>query len=433
MDRFLCKQILFVIAIGLLIRYILGITLTYTYDVHSWALIISNFEAGLGLYDISGYNYAPVWGYILGTFSVISETFGLGFFGERVTDGLIMENQTEWFLSAYAPSIEFIVAFKTMLYLIDIVVGYVIYTMVKERYEDHKKGILAFTLWFLCPFVIAVGSVGGMFDALSALMILITIYWCIRGNYFGAGIMLGLSTIMKLFPGVIIPILVVYILYKHKNDGSAYKNLLSAIIGFVAISLIVLAPSIIDGHISDCFGFLTNRASSSMGLGLGAIERYGTVIAYALIVIAIVLLSRHYHKKGIENKQLITAVLLCLTILFLFPATPQYILLITPALIICIMNDRRLLKPYFVLCVGTTMFAVSMNVANLLSLATFTDLIALETFESLFMTMFNVEWNGISATSILYYGGAIIQYSGILLLLTTLVKSSRNVANTANQ
>ena len=121
MSKFLCKQILCVIAIGLLIRYILGFTLTYTYDVHSWALIISNFEAGLGLYDISGYNYAPVWGYILGTFSTVLDAFGIGFFGERITDGLIMESQTEWFLSAYAPSIPFVIAFKTMLYLIDIV------------------------------------------------------------------------------------------------------------------------------------------------------------------------------------------------------------------------------------------------------------------------------------------------------------------------
>ena len=425
MSRFLCKQILCVIAIGLLIRYILGFTLTYTYDVHSWARIISNFEAGLGLYDISGYNYAPVWGYILGTFSTVLDAFGIGFFGERITDGLIMESQTEWFLSAYAPSIPFVIAFKTMLYLIDIVVGYVIYVMIRERYDDHKKGVFAFTLWFLCPFVIAVGAVGGMFDALSALMVLITIYWCMKGNYFGAGIMLGLSTVMKLFPGVIIPILVVYILHKHKNDGKAYRNLLSAIVGFAMISMIMLMPSIMDGHLSDCFGFLTNRASSSMGLGLGAIERYGTTIAYILIVLAILFVSLRYHKKGLDNKQLIGAILLCLTILFLFPATPQYILLITPILIICIIGNRKFLKPYLVLCIGTTMFAVSMNVANLLPLAAFTDLIDLGTFESLFMTAFNVDGGGVSITAILYYGGAILQYLGTLLILATWIATTR--------
>ena len=104
---------------------------------------------------------------------------------------------------------------------------------------------------------------------------------------------------------------------------------------------------------------------------------------------------------------------------------PQYILLITPILIICIIGNRKFLKPYLVLCIGTTMFAVSMNVANLLPLAAFTNLIDLGTFESLFMTAFNVDGGGISITAILYYGGAILQYLGTLLILATWISTSR--------
>ena len=48
---FFRKEVLIVLIIGLAIRYFVGFFLTYTYDVHSWALIISNFESGNGLYD----------------------------------------------------------------------------------------------------------------------------------------------------------------------------------------------------------------------------------------------------------------------------------------------------------------------------------------------------------------------------------------------
>ena len=74
---FLRKDVLIVLALGLVIRYVVGFFLTYTYDVHSWALIISNFESGNGLYDVAGHNYTPTWGYVLGTFSVVAEALGL--------------------------------------------------------------------------------------------------------------------------------------------------------------------------------------------------------------------------------------------------------------------------------------------------------------------------------------------------------------------
>ena len=59
---FLCRTMILVIVVGIAIRLAVGALLTYNYDVYSWALIISNIQAGSGLYDVTGYNYPPVWG-----------------------------------------------------------------------------------------------------------------------------------------------------------------------------------------------------------------------------------------------------------------------------------------------------------------------------------------------------------------------------------
>ncbi len=68
---FLCRRILLFVVMGLAVRLVVGCVLTYTFDVTSWARIITNFETGNGLYGLDGYNYSPPWGYVLGTFSVI--------------------------------------------------------------------------------------------------------------------------------------------------------------------------------------------------------------------------------------------------------------------------------------------------------------------------------------------------------------------------
>ena len=62
---FFCKTMILFIIIGFALRMIVGTLLTYNYDVFSWALIISNIQEGSGLYDVTGYNYPPVWGYFL--------------------------------------------------------------------------------------------------------------------------------------------------------------------------------------------------------------------------------------------------------------------------------------------------------------------------------------------------------------------------------
>ena len=419
--RFLCRTTVIILAIGLLIRYTLGFFLTYTYDIHSWAIIISNMESGNGLYGVSGYNYAPVWGYILGFFSQISEFFGMGFFGERITDALFVEDYEEWFLSAYATGLGFNFAIKTMLFMIDIVTGYVLWWIVADRYDDRRKADMAFCLWFLCPFVISVSAVGAIFDALSALLTMIAIAFMVRGKYFPAGFVITTVSIMKLFPGLLVFLLCAYVLKKHGLNRKGIEALGWAVAGGLVAAIIILLPNILEGTFVDCFGFILNRATSGMGALMGNVVRYGTILAYcAILIVSIILAYQFYHKKdknedadGLDNRFLYT-VLMTFAVLFLFPATPQYILLITPFLIMACIRNRAFMKPFIILMIGTTMFSISMNTANLLSISAYTDLMSLSTYVSLIGMTFDTGFNGITVASILYYGGAALQWIGIL-------------------
>ena len=58
------KPLFKVILLGLLIR-IFMIPFSLTYDANFWTVVVRNVESGYGLYQMEGYYYTPVWGYVL--------------------------------------------------------------------------------------------------------------------------------------------------------------------------------------------------------------------------------------------------------------------------------------------------------------------------------------------------------------------------------
>ncbi len=420
---FLCRNVIIILIIGLAIRYVVGFFLTYTYDVHSWALIISNFESGNGLYDVAGHNYTPPWGYILGFFSAIAEALGLDVFGERLTEALPIEDYEGWYYSASVPTVAFALCIKTMYYIVDIAVGYAIFWIVRERTADIKKSILAFSLWFLCPFVIAVGGIGGMFDTFTVLLTVLTVIFLMRDRYLLANMCLGSAALMKIFPGVLMFVMFAYVVLKHRGDGRALPSLAQSFVGLAIMVVVLLVPQILDGTLLDCFGFLVSRAWN--GMGVGDIVTYVTIAVYASILV-ITLLLAHEMAKGDGHDPdgtLLTMLMVNTAILFLYPSTPQYILLLAPFLIIQLVTmDGRYRVPYIVFAVGTTMFTLGGNATFLASVAGFTDLIQMNT------VLANVDWFlrprfiGIAPIHVIYYSGAVLQYVGTLLTLLTYIR-----------
>lgn len=80
------------------------------------------------------------------------------------------------------------------------------------------------------------------------------------------------------------------------------------------------------------------------------------------------------------NGTLLTMLMVNATMLFLYPSTSQYILLLASFLIMQLVTvNGRYRVPYIVFAVGTTMFALSGNATILASVDGFSNLIQIDT------------------------------------------------------
>ena len=422
---FICRPVLAFLLLGLVVRAVVGILMTYTFDVHSWALIIANFESGNGLYGLDGYYYAPPWGYFLGPVAVVSEALGVDLFGDRFTDVLPIESY-EWHFLANVPTVAFAMSVKALYFVCDIIVGYIIYRIVADRTGDQRKAVLGFGLWFLCPFVITVAAAGGMFDTIPVMFALLCVYFVMKDRCLLAGMTFSVAVLLKMFPAFLIFILVGYILMKHRDDGRAVRLLTEAVVGAGAMALVLMLPQILQGDLADCFSFLTNRATGVSGSGYTDVTGKLMILVYvAFAMVAVFLGHRMYRSTARDiDGHLLSMCFLMTIVVFLYPSTPQYMLLLAPFLIIhTVAADRRFLRPLLVLMVGTTMFSIAGNATLLLSVAEYTDLISQDA------VMAAIEWFqastalGLSPMEFVYYGGGILQYVGTAYAMAMYIRT----------
>ena len=426
---FLKHPLIWVTVIGLLIRVILGFFMTFSFDFSHWALVVENVRSGNGLYNLDGYYYTPVWGYLLSFVSSVGDLIGVGDLGAKIVDVLLIAENSDGHVTATLTTLSFNMLVKIPLFLCDVAIAYVIRWLILWRTKDKKKANWAYVLWFLCPLVIVVSSVNGMFDNFSVLMVLLSIVFMIKNKYFLAGTMFGMAVLTKFFPAFFIFVLVAYILAKHKDDGTAIKNLGFAALGAVLISIAMLLPNILEGNVMEAFSFLTSRADSGMGLGLGVIESYGTMLAYAafLVVSAYIALCM-YKEKGIRgplDHRLLFFMFLNTAVLFLYPSTPQYILLLLPFLIYAFLTaDKRFKKPLVMLSVGATVFSLSTTFMLLLSAGAFSGMFTVDQLAPLIdMTLQPIVF-GLNFMNLMYIGG-VVQYLATIYIFILIRKMSK--------
>lgn len=416
--RSLVLCLLLAAVIGLLVRVLVGTVLNYGYDVHHWALVMSNISSGNGLYDITGYFYTPVWGYFLAFFDLLQQSFlSLGETAFRVTDALEFEGY-EGYISANTTSLEYAFWVKLPLYLVDLLVAVLLYRLVLGYTQDCRKAAAAFVLWIFNPLVICAPAVQGMFDNVTVLLTLIC-YMCLqRRYYFTAGTMLALAVLLKLFPVFLLPLLVAYLMVKEgRGLRRTLPYLLSAAAGFLLVTFVVFLPQALDGTLDMCFTFITARAGS----GADAWHRFTgvcTVLIYVGIALGSVVVAASYYAyaEGDLDGRLLTAVLVVLTLMFLYPPTPQYLVLLMPFLIAyVVIKDRSFRRPLAVISIGATGYILANGFSLLLSLACGTDLMSVDTVVSL-AHAYRPYWY------VLYYGSAVVQYLGILWLAYSEIK-----------
>ena len=364
---FLSGTALKILVAGLLIRIILALFLTYPFDVEHWAVIIQNTESGNGLFNLTGYFYTPVWGYILGFESLILNAFSsIGVFGERFTDMLSMEDLAFRFQTATVTSPSFNLVMKLPLMIVDVIVGYLIYRMIYDRTEDTKKATLAFGLWFLCPIVVYMSAIQGQFDCISALLILLCIFLLRDDRCFLAGVMFALASLIKFFPAFCILLLVVYILKKHEDDGKKFIKLAEAIAGATIATIIIFIPQIMDGTFVNSLSFIFGRAGESN------IRSMLYIIAMAAItMLTMIMTARSMYHKSKEDaiESFPKYMLLILAVSTMISIGPQYCIVFIPflAYYAAIRLDRSYILCILIITVTATITAFCNNSLSIFS------------------------------------------------------------------
>ena len=402
--RMLCRGMLIVIAVGLIARMALGYLLEFNNDVTAWTMTIGNFEAGAGLYDMAGYYYPPVWGYILGVFSEFLGIAGIDGWGDIFPQLLFTEDWEDAELSTPA----FNIALTLLLTVSDLIVSCLIYWLIMRQTGDMVKAKTGFALFFLGINVIFVCGCWGQFDSFSAMMALLCVCLLLVKKDLLAGMMFVLAAFLKLFPAFLVFILVAYVVIKREDWKAAMSK---AVLGSALMLAVLMVPSIIDGTVMDSLSFVTARAGgASNGLAAAALK-YSSLLIYPVILVLEIAIAYIFVKKRGEediDRRFIWFVFLSALVLFVYPSTPQYLILLMPFVIIAaLLFENRLIKPTIMLMIGSTIFMLP-SLPMLLGTVTFYD--GFMSYDQ-WLSLYDLFYSGsIRLTDIIAGVGATIQY-----------------------
>jgi len=418
------KPIFKIFLIGLIIRLILMPLFSYPYDEGFWVLTIQHIQADAGLYEISGYWYTPVWGYVLGTWSNVMDLFGVTAYEQLIPRLLPSEHAFE--SAAALVTIPFNFLVKIPLLISDIVAGYIIYKILIDRTGSEKKATYGFALWFLCPLVIFLSAVQGMFDTIAALFIALSVYSLFKGRDILTGVSLSVAILTKVFPVLLIFTFIAYLAMKHRGDKKVLLRRIVTIAAALCLtSIIIYLPQLIDGTVMESLRFLTTRVD---GISTEGYYSDTTRIAYILPIIGVVLapvFAAIMYFKGRMNKEeaFISCSMISLAFVLIIPTSSQFYLMLIPFIIIFIvMFDKRLILPFMVISVAALLYSITtLKLDLLLSLAAYTNILDFDNVVSIIEWMKSETWGSI----IDFFKNMIMV--GVILLFIYWVRYKREV------
>ena len=419
-DTCLRHPIATVVVVALVVRIVLMPLLTYDYDIYHWGVIIQNLQSGNGLYDVSGYYYTPTWGYILGFISAAIDAVGaVDVFGIRFTDLFPIEGLDFDFHTATTTTVAFNVAMKVPLVIVDMVVALLLRWLIIDVTGSERKGMAGMVLWLFCPTVIYMSGIQAQFDSISALMMLLTVILVYRDRCFLGGMMFGAAVLLKFFPGFAILVMVAYIVVRHRDDGTAVRRVLEAAVGAALMCAVLFLPQILDGTFEYTLGFIFGRMDMQSDNGW-----YVVVAQYALIAIGLLGMVfagiRMYRSDAADaDRSYFTNLLLAMGCAMFISATPQYMMVMLPLLILVMMSSEGRLRICWILITfGSFIGAFANNNIMLLDSASeFLGLVSPEWIVSVAEAIESHTLFGITPVLLVNSLGSIIEYVGFVILV----------------
>lgn len=377
-----------IIIIGVVIRLAL-IPFSFSFDASFWTITSAGFESNRTVYEAGNFYYLPPFGYILSAFTSLWSQLPFG------SGTLALELVSELNFSSVPytaiTSLAFNLFYAIPLMIFDLVSSWLVYSIVLEKTDSKKKANLAFALFFLSPLIIWSSSVAYMFDSMSAMFMLITIYALMKNQYGLAGASLAIATLTKVFPILISFAVLLYIISKSETVRKVFRNLAVFLSGFAASAVFIMLPVFLKGELGQSFTFLSSRAEGSVQTsgGLDIIDlilhpmpdKIFIVMPFLLFMIVLSTLLI-FLSKGDNDKKLVMASLLSVTIFFLFPPIPTYPVIAIPllALAVAYYGERLWLIPWILFSVLMPIHAMAIfGNAILYPLAAGTGLLDLQT------------------------------------------------------
>ncbi len=417
--------LMLMLAVGVAVRLVLA-PIALPYDVDYWALTIRNIQVGEGLYGIEGYFYTPVWGYVLALSGLFQTSFlDLGETTERVAEALFTEDISGYRLSASVQSVAFNYMVKLPLIFFDVLLALLVFILSK-RLMGEEKALKASALTFLCPLSIGVTSFIGMPDTISALFAVLTVVLLIDRRLFLAGATFAVAVWAKFFPAFMIFCLVSYVIVRSEGRRDAMKGVAASAVGFLAMTLALFLPQILEGNLDRCFQFISDRVVvSPSGTFQDSLEAISRTAVYLAALAGSVLLSFRLHRAGKEGcdgrlaKYCFGIVLICM----LYPPAPQYVVLLVPFLAIMAAQDRRYMLPWWVLSISAVLFLTPTNADMLLPIAAWTDLLSVDAVMDVFKA-FRTSIGPFTIMDIHYVAGGVLQYAALAIAAVLLFKET---------
>ena len=422
--RFLCRGMLLVLACGIIVRLIVSVALQFNNDTAAWATTISNIEGGNGLYDVAGYYYPPVWGYILAAFAATIRTVGIGNLGDMFPEILFAGDNDDAFLTSPG----FDLTFGLMMLVVDLLGALALYWLIRTYTDDVVKAKIGFTLYFLAINIVFIGADGGMFDNISAFMTVLCVCLLVKGHDFLAGSMFAMAVLTKLFPVFLIFILVAYLFKKDRNQW--IPRLVKSVSGAAVMVAILLLPIILSGNLMDSMTFVTSRAGA-VDNPVDVLLKYSSVSVYLVILVLEALIAHRFTKKdeGEVDRSFLWAVFVSVTVIFIYPGAPQYIVLMIPFLVMAtVMYDRGFFRHFVLLSIGSTVFMLSSIAMQLTTMTLYYEAIPFDAWVGFHHLMYDqmygidlhMVWGGIGGTiqclSVLWVLLLILKHEGIDIL-----------------
>lgn len=377
-----------ILLVGLAIRVVLIPLFSFDYDLSFWIATGQGLEGGRDIYETSYYWYTPIWGYILSISTGFGNLLGLSVPGELFTE-LITSTGAATIMNTTVTTISANVLYKMPLMIVDIVTAWVLYSIVKHMTNDTNKATIAFGLWFLCPLVIWSSSVACMFDSLSALFALVGFFFLIKGEYILSGPAFIIAVSSKFFPICLLFVILAYILSKHKDEiRTGLKNIGKFLSSGLAMLLVIYLPVILTGNLSRSFEFFYSRSESVSGSSLDIITMlrdisYNQILQFApILVLVLILIGIWMYRSDAKSRDqnLIISIVMSFTVMFIWPPTPTYPVVMIPflALAITVCCRKDLYWSWLLFSVIMTVAALSIfNLQLLYSIAAYTDLLDL--------------------------------------------------------